>query len=318
MSTGRFLAVVTVLLAAAACGGGAVDGENTASSARVVLVTGATGTQGGAVVRELLSRDYKVRALTRNPNQPAAQALVALGAEVVHGDFSDSESLRHAMTGASGVFGLSTWDRGTDREVVQGRQLIDAAVASHIDHFVCTSVAGADLDSGLAHFESKYELEQYLAASGLDYTIVRPVEFMENWRLSLGELRNGNYIEPRDLSAHHQWIAASDIGFFVAEAFDHPSEWIGRTFEVAGDEMTLGELLAVFTDVLDRPVEQVQPSWDEFRAMTGDEIADMYRWMERDGYAVDVAAPRARYPDLVTVRQFLEQMVAIGGNNSGR
>ena len=104
MSTGRFWAVFTSLLVAAACGGGAVDGKNTASFDRVVLVTGATGTQGGAVVRELLSRGYKVRAMTRNPDQPAAQALVSLGAEVVHGDFSDSESLRQAMTGGRVVF----------------------------------------------------------------------------------------------------------------------------------------------------------------------------------------------------------------------
>lgn len=310
MSTGRFLAVFAALLVAAACGGGAVNGQNADSFDRVVLVTGATGTQGGAVVRELLSRGYKVRALTRNPAQPTAQALVSLGADVVHGDFSDSESLKRAMTGANGVFGVSTWNGGTDREVMQGRQLIDAAMATSISHFVYTSVAGADLDTGLAHFDSKFELEQYLAASGLAYTIVRPVEFMDNWRWSLDEIRKGNYIEPRDLSSHHQWIAASDIGFFVAEAFDHPSEWIGRAVEIAGDEMKLSELLALFTEVLGRPVEQVQPSWDEFRSMTNDEIADMYHWMERHGYAVDLAALRARYPGLITVRQFLEQIVA--------
>ena len=312
----QFLALVATLVIAAGSGGATDSTANGNNGNPVVLVTGATGTQGGAVARELLARGYPVRALTRNPDQPAAQALRELGAEVVQGDFNDSASLRRAMTGVSGVFGVSTWDRGTDREVVLGKQLIDAAAAAGIGHFVYTSVAGADLDSGLAHFDSKYELEQYLAGSGLDFTIVRPVEFMDNWRWSFAELQNGRYIEPRDLSAHHQWIAASDIGFFVAEAFDHPSEWIGRTVEIAGDEMTLEELRTLFAEVLERPVQHVQPSWDEFRALTGDEIADMYRWMEEDGYAVDVAALRARYPALVTVRQFLEQMVATAENDN--
>lgn len=309
----QFLVLVATLVITAGCGGQTGSAGN---GDPVVLVTGATGTQGGAVSRELLTRGYRVRALTRNPDQPAARALRELGAEVVQGDFNDAASLRRAMDGVAGVFGVSTWDRGTDREVVQGKQLIDAAVEEGIRHFVYTSVAGADRDSGLAHFDSKYELEQYLEASGLAYTIVRPVEFMDNWRWTFAELQNGRYIEPRDLSAHHQWIAASDIGFFVAEAFDHPSEWTGRTVEIAGDEMTLNELRALFAEVLGRPIEHVQPSWDEFRALTGDEIADMYRWMEQDGYAVDVAALRARYPALVTVRRFLEQMVAAAGQDT--
>lgn len=312
----QFLALVATLVIAAGCGGAADSTVNGNNGDPVVLVTGATGTQGGAVARELLTRGQRVRALTRDPDQPAARALQNLGAEVVKGDFNDAASLRRAMDGVSGVFGVSTWDRGTDREVVQGKQLIDAAEAAGIGHFVYTSVAGADLDSGLAHFDSKYELEQHLAASGLDYTILRPVEFMNNWRWSFADLQNGRYIEPRDLSAHNQWIAASDIGFFVAEAFDHPSEWIGRTVEIAGDEMTLAELRTLFAEVLGRPVEHVQPSWDEFRALTGDEISDMYRWMEEDGYAVDVEALRARYPELITVRQFLEQMVAATENDS--
>ncbi|MEX0707044.1 MAG: NmrA/HSCARG family protein [Woeseia sp.] len=312
----KFMALVATLVVIAGCGSTTGSADNGRNGDAVLLVTGATGTQGGAVARELLSRGHRVRALTRNPDQPAAQALQQLGAEIVQGDFNDAASLRRAMAGVSGVFGVSTWDRGSDQEVVLGKQLIDAAAAVGIGHFVYTSVAGADLDSGLAHFDSKYELEQYLAASGMDYTIVRPVEFMNNWRWTFAELQNGRYIEPRDLSAHHQWIAASDIGFFVAEAFDHPSEWIGRTVEIAGDEMTLGELRALFADALGRPVVHVQPSWDEFRALTGNEIADMYRWMEQEGYAVDVAALRARYPALVTVRQFFEQLVAAEANDS--
>ncbi|MDZ7769275.1 MAG: NmrA/HSCARG family protein [Woeseiaceae bacterium] len=242
----KFMVLVATLVVIAGCGGTSGttgSAENGRNGDAVLLVTGATGTQGGAVARELLSRGHRVRALTRNPDQPAAQALQKLGAEIVQGDFNDAASLRRAMAGVSGVFGVSTWDRGTDQEVVLGKQLMDAAAAVGIGHFVYTSVAGADLDSGLAHFDSKYELEQHRAHSGWTTSVSCGLfESTNNWRWTFAELQNGRYIEPRDLSAHHQWIAASDIGFFVAEAFDHPSEWIGRTVEIAGDEMTLGEL----------------------------------------------------------------------------
>jgi uncharacterized protein YbjT (DUF2867 family) len=274
---------------------------------KVILVTGATGVQGGAVARELLERGYVVRALTRDADGAAAQALAGMGAQPFEGDFDDSASIAAAMKGAYGVFAVTLfWPYGYAREIEHGKRLIDEAERAGIRHFVLTSAASADDHTGLPHLNSKWEIEQFLHASKLDWTIVRPVEFMDNWlRWSAEQLGKGQLIDPRSPDTRHQWIAASDIGFFVGEAFDHPDDWMGLTKEIAGDEMTVGELRALMSEVFSRPVEYIQIPWEDFEAGAGEEIALMYHWFEDVGFSVDVAALRARYPGLITVRQFL-------------
>lgn len=283
--------------------------EDFLGSERVILVTGATGTQGGAVVRELLSRAHIVHGLTRDPESEEARALAALGAKMVKGDFDDSASLRAAMEGVDGVFGVTLfWQEGYDAEVEQGKRLIDVAKEVEVDHFVLTSVAGADDETGIPHFESKWEVEQHLRASGLDWTVIRPVEFMDNWRWSLENFLDGRLVDPREPDSSHQWIAARDIGFFAAEAFGNPDEWVGVTEEIAGDELTLAELQGALEEAFGHPFEHVQPSWEEFEAQVGEEVAIMYQWFDEEGYNVDVAALREQYPDLQTAAEFLSEL----------
>lgn len=304
------LVALSVLLLVAACGGGD-GGEPPAAPPKTVLVTGATGTQGGAVARELLRRGYTVRALTRSPDKPAALELASQGAEIYQGNFDDEASLDAAMAGVDGVFAVTDfWEHGYDREVAHGLGLIAAAERAAVGHFVFTSVAGADADTGLAHFDSKREIEEDLMDSDLAYTILRPVEFMDNWRFSREQLLAGQYVNPRDAGEHHQWIAAADIGFFAAEAFDNPAEWVGRTQGIAGDQMTLGKLVAVMSEAFGRPVEYVQVSWEDFEQAVGPELAEMYRWFQSDGYSIDITALRKDYPELVTVEEYLGSLAA--------
>jgi len=278
---------------------------------KLILVTGATGTQGGAVARELINRGYRVRAFTRNPDSTRARALAEQGAELVQGNFDDVDSIATAMNGAYGVFAVTLfWTEGFDGEVEQGKRLIDEAVKAGIEHFVLTSVAAADQSTRIPHFDSKWEIEQYLHQSSLDWTIVRPVEFMNNWRWSVENFASGRMFDPRPPDSTHQWIAASDIGFFVAEAFDMPSQWIGLTQEIAGDQLTVGELTGLLSEAFGKDVNHEQVDWAAFELDAGKEIAAMYRWFENDGYAVDIAALRERYPDLVTAREFLAELAA--------
>lgn len=298
------------------------SGESTKPAAEadpgVILVTGATGTQGGAVARELLERGYNVRALTRNPESGRARALSELGAQVVQGDFDDRESIAAAMDGAYGVFAVTLfWTEGYEGEVIQGKRLIDTAVSADVKHFVLTSVAGADESTGIPHFESKWEVEQYLHQSGLDWSIVRPVEFMDNWLWSLDEFRQGHFPDPRSPASSHQWIAASDIGFFVAEAFDNPAQWFGRTEEIAGDELTIGALADLLSEVFGTDITHEQVTWGAFESNAGEEMTIMYRWFESDGYSVDLAELRGRYSELVTARKFLAEAARAGDGDPG-
>src|SRR5215217_3745854 len=145
-----------------------------------ILVTGATGQQGGAVARALLAQGQKVRVMTRNPEKAAS--LAKAGAEVVQGDLTNQAILQMALRGVHGVFAMSTpFEAGMEAEVRQGIMLADAAKQAGITHYVYTSVGSAHRNTRIPHFESKWKVEQHIRQIGLPATILRPVWFMENF-----------------------------------------------------------------------------------------------------------------------------------------
>src|SRR6188474_1540306 len=150
---------------------------------KVIAVTGATGQQGGAVARKLLIDGWKVRALTREVNKPAAQELKALGAEIVPGDMDDRVQLEAAFQGAYGVFSVQNFwlpNVGFEGEIRQGKNVADAAKAAGVQHLVYSSVGSAHRGMGQKHFESKWLIEKYIQSLDMPYTILRPVAFMDN------------------------------------------------------------------------------------------------------------------------------------------
>ncbi len=305
-----FVIVVGIFsfLIVAACSNVSSDDPATPQP-RVILVVGATGTQGGAVARELLQRGFSVRGLSRNPNSDSARALIELGAVVVWGDYNDPASLTTALEGVDGIFAVTNSTvYEAAQEIEHGRNLISAAKQANIEHFVFASVSQADTKTGVPHFDSKYEIEKILYESGLHFTIVRPVEFMDNIRFHREKLMSGLFIDPRSLDDRHQWIAARDIGFMVGEAFDHPDEWIGKAVNIAGDEMTLGDYLALLSTELGIEIKHQQVSWDDFASDSGEEMLTMYRWFEDSGYQADIQSLRQRYPDLTTMKDYLREL----------
>src|SRR5437879_5532506 len=148
---------------------------------KLVLVTGATGKQGGAVVEALLTRGHQVRALTRNPASSAANRLREQGVEIAVGDFTDHDSLVRAARGVDAVYVMSTpFEQGAEKETAQGITITDAAKAAGVAHLIYSSAAGANRATGVPHFDSKYAVEKHLQASCVPYTIVAPVSFMED------------------------------------------------------------------------------------------------------------------------------------------
>src|SRR5256886_16604642 len=147
-----------------------------------VLVTGATGKQGGHLVGELLARGHSIRALTRKPESTAAAALAARGVAIVTGAFEDQGSLERAARGVDTVFAMSTpFESGATTETREGINIVRAASTVGVSHLVYSSVAGADRATGIPHFDSKFEVENEIRQSGVPFTIVAPVFFMENF-----------------------------------------------------------------------------------------------------------------------------------------
>ena len=277
---------------------------------KTILVTGATGQQGGAVARQLLKQpSFAIRALTRDSAKPAARALAQSGAEVIRGDLDDPASLRGALEGVYGVFSVQNFmEAGFDGEIRQGKLIADAAKAAGVQHFVYSSVVSADRHTGLPHFESKWQIEMHIGQSGLSHTILRPAFFMQNWYNYLREpILNGTVPLPLNPQTPLQQISVDDIGAFAALAFQNPSRWHGRTIELAGEELTMLRVAELLTHALARPVKYVQVPWEQFRQDAGEEMTKMYRWFNDVGYHVNISALRQEHPNLATLEKVLGQ-----------
>lgn len=262
---------------------------------QTILVTGVTGKQGGAVARHLVERGYLVRGLTRHRDKPEAASLRDMGIELVEGDMDDRTSLDAALQNAYGVFSVQDpWVAGLDAEVRFAQNLIDAAANAKVEHFVQSSVAIANHNTGIPHFDTKQTIEQMLHERKLPHTIIRPVFFMENWEMPMlrDAIIHGMLPQPLSPDTLLQQVAVDDIGIVTAMAFDEPGTWIGRAFDLAGDELSTNDTAATFTRVLDMQVKYIQVPWDEFEQTVGSEMAAMYRWFEDVGYTVDIAACR--------------------------
>lgn len=270
------------------------------AKSKLVLVTGATGKQGGAVVNALLTRGHQVRALTRNSASPAANRLRQQGVEIAVGDFTDQDSLVRALRGADAVYAMSTpYEQGAEKETTQGLTITDAANAAGVSHFVYSSVASANRATGIPHFDGKYAVEEHLQASGVPYTIVAPVFFMENllqpWMLS--SLRQGKLAMALPASRSLQQISVADIGAFVAAVIERSDTVFGRRFDIAGDELTGDEAAATLSKVTGRKVHYEGFPPDLLRAQSED-MALMFEWFDRTGYAADIKSLRRDFPEV--------------------
>ena len=276
-----------------------------ASNHRTVFVTGATGKQGGSVVRHVLARGWNVCALTRDSSSRAARALADKGVEIVRGDLEDPSSFEAALNGVYGVYSVQDfWSVGARREVLQGKNLADVARKAGVEHFVYSSVGGADRNTGIDHWESKREIEKHIRKLGLPATIFRPTAFMEGYYsepVELGILQ-GKLMYPIRADKPYQTIATDDIGAFVALAFERPKNFIGLELEIAGSELTNPQAAEVFSGVLGRPVE-----FQELPIPEGKEWYQMFRWFNDAGFQADIVALRKLYPEvqLQTLEEWL-------------
>ncbi|HVM51388.1 MAG TPA: NmrA/HSCARG family protein [Candidatus Acidoferrum sp.] len=290
-------------------------------STKKIFVTGATGQQGGAVARHLLKQPgFAVRALTRDAEKTAARALAQAGAELVQGDLDDPSSYRKALEGAYGVFSVQgAMEAGYDAEVRQGKALAEAAKAAGVQHFVYSSVVSASEHTGIPHFESKWEIEQHLHGLEIPFTILRPVFFMQNWHNYLREpILHGALPLPLSPQTPLQQVSIEDIGGFARLVLQTPAKWLGKTVELAGDEVTMVQMASLLSRTVGQRVSYVQVPWEQFRQNAGEEMTRMYRWFEDVGYHVDIAALRRDYPSFATVEQVLRRQDWRGTEASAR
>jgi uncharacterized protein YbjT (DUF2867 family) len=258
---------------------------------RLVLVSGATGQQGGAIARELLGAGWRVRAMTRRPDSDEAQALKSLGAEIAQADLDDEPSLRRVLEGAWGTVAVqNTWEAGVEREEEQGHRFARVAKEAGVRHFLYQSVGSAHRRTGIPHFDNKSRVEDTVRSLGFEsHVIIRPVFFMENllspWfkpYIDQGTLAFG--MKP---DTKLQIIAVKDIGRYGLLAFERAAELNGREIDIAGDELTAPEMAAVLNETTGRAIEYYQVPIEDVRKGS-EEYAIMLEWFDDVGYDADI------------------------------
>jgi uncharacterized protein YbjT (DUF2867 family) len=268
---------------------------------RKILVTGATGQQGGALARLLLQKKHEVYALIRNtePESPKAQNLRNLGAKLIKGDLDNPESLEQATNGVDSVFLMGTWvEVGTEGETRRGKMMVDIAKEKKIEHLVYSSVVNADKNTGIPHFESKYKVEQHIKNSGIPYTIIGPTFFMDNLlSYSRAGLQQGQLALPLSPSLILQQSALENIVEFFALVLERRNSFLGKRIDIASDELTGGQAAKVLSDELRRKISYVQVPLEQIRQASED-LALMFQWFERIGTGVDVASLHKLYPEV--------------------
>ncbi len=212
-----------------------------------------------------------------------------------------------AMDGAYGVFSVQPY---TANEIRQGVAVIEAANRQGTSHFVYSSVDSANEETGIPHFESKVKVERHLRSSGVRYTILRPLFFMENWLRMFGywgePIWNGQFRRPLSPTTNLQMVAVGDISAFAALAFEDPARWENRTFSLVGDESSMQQIADALSRVTAQGVKYVQAPWDQFEKTMGHETTAMYRWFEEKGFHFNIEQVRREYPLTNTVNRWLK------------
>jgi uncharacterized protein YbjT (DUF2867 family) len=269
-------------------------------SDKTILITGVTGHQGGAVAQALQGSGLRLRGLTRKPESEQAAALARHGVDLVQGDLDDEASLRRALAGAWGVFGVqNSWEAGVEREEAQGKRLATLAREAGVEHFVYTSVGSAHTRTGVPHFDNKWRIEETVRVLRFpSHVILRPVFFMENLLtpFSLQGSTLASAIGPR---TKLQMIAVDDIGWFGARAFIDAAALNRREIDLAGDVRTMPEAAEILTQALGRPIAFAQTPIEQVRQFSED-TALMLEWFERVGYSADIAGLQREFGRVLT------------------
>ncbi|MGO4293628.1 NmrA family NAD(P)-binding protein [Chitinophaga sp. RAB17] len=290
---------------------------------KTIIVTGATGQVGSATVMQLLKKGFTVKALVRDAATTKAQTLAQEGAVLVTGDMNDAAALKVAFEGAYGVVSIQPQRISenvatpgapagfTDDDQVRYAQLVvDAAVANQVAHVIYCSVAGVDVP-GLRIFDMKRRGEEYLRASGLPFTMLRPYNFMENYFGGWGDwAREGNGQLPSPIAPHvkEHLVATTDIGAFAAIAFAQPQHFIGQSIELAGDAQTVAATAACMARLSGKEINYVNIPAAALQQIDG-RLAEAVEWLNSADLRVNIPALRQWHPGLLTFEAWLQQKI---------
>lgn len=277
-----------------------------------VLVVGATGNQGGAVVDHLLesAHEFEISGLTRNSSSETANALAERGVSMVEGDLSKPETLREPVRAADAVFAVTNfWTQGFDAQVQQGKNIATVASEEGVEQFVLSGVGSHETETGIPHFDSANEIDQHIRALDLPYTILKPVFFFENLEAFVESIiEEGTLALPLEPGVSLQMISSNDVGRAAAVTFENPAEFIGESIDLAGDERTLEETAAALSDVTGIEVSAIHVPVEDAYESFGEEFTVMCEWFNEVGYSAEIDSLQSQFGfEFTTLEPYLRE-----------
>jgi uncharacterized protein YbjT (DUF2867 family) len=283
------------------------------SDRRPIVVTGATGLQGGAVTRHLLRDSWHVRAFTRDASSKQAQVLAELGAEVVQGDMGDAASLQPVFEGAYGIYSVQNpFIGGPLHEIRQGKNVADVAKDVGVEYLVYGSAGTGEKGTGVPSWETKLQIEDHIKALDLPLTILRPTAFMEvmthrKFFPAIGAWQ----VMPTLMGSSRRlpWLCTEDLGAIAARAFADPHSFVGMDLTLVSDVQSLDECRSIYREVMGRnPRRLPMPVWlFERFGFVGKDLTTMWRWLRTGDVDLETAPTRKIHPDALTVRGWLSR-----------
>ncbi|KAK5448143.1 hypothetical protein LTS15_009167 [Exophiala xenobiotica] len=294
-------------------------------SLKRILITGATGKQGGALLSALLnsppSPPFHLVALTRNKNSVSAQALAKKpNISILQGDLNDCDAIFKSYPEPfHGVFSVQVPLRPRVEEQ-QGKALADAAVVHGVRHFVYTSAdrggaAQSDREpTAIKHFASKFNIENHLktvckeSGDKMKWTIIRPVAFMENLTPNFLGRAFATMWKLNEPNSKLQLVSSTDIGILAADIFKNPEVYTGCSLSLATDEITFQEANEIFKQVVGIDMPTTYPLVGRLiKFLLYEQLGAMFNWFREVGFGADPKEFRDKYPQMQGFERWLRQ-----------
>lgn len=307
---------------------------------KIIAVVGATGAQGGSLVRAIQADtegEFRARAVVRDVDSEKARALAELGAEVVAGDLDDRESIERAFEGAYGAFCVTFyWAHfSPEKEAQHARLLADAARKADVKHVVWSTLEDTrkyiPLEDGrmptlmekykVPHFDEKGAADEYFVGLGLPVTLLATSFYWDNLaQFGMGPKPgpDGNLVFALPMGdAKLSGIAAEDIGKCAYGIFKAGDRTIGKTVGIAGEHLTGAEMAASLSRALGRTVSYQAIPHDVYRSFGfpgADDLGNMFQFYTEfaDTFMArrDLAFARSLNPDLQSFDGWLAKNAA--------
>ncbi|WP_432718008.1 NmrA/HSCARG family protein [Staphylococcus equorum] len=268
--------------------------------ANSILVIGASGKQGNAVVHQLLEDGWKVRAFTRDRENKRLTNINNSSLEIIEGDLSNEEDLKLAMKNQYGLYSVQPIiPNDVEQELYQGKLIIETAEKQNIQHTVYSTAGGVNRNRKGPHFETLAEIENLLGESSLNHTIIKPSFFMDNF-LRIVNVENDYISIPAFIKPDIKFamISSIDIAKVAANIFKEASKYNHQAIEIASDELTLNEVVSTFEKVTGKNTEIK----GEFTNQTAEKS-----WLEQKGYLIDFKKVTAINPTKLNLESWIKE-----------